>query len=135
MSVEQNKSIVRRYLEEVYNQNNPAVIDELLAPNYARHLNNSPIPLTRDEQRQRLAGMCTAFPDLRLEIVRLIAEGDYVAIHVILRGTHRGTFLGIEPSGRGINVPAFDIVRLENGRMVEHRGGWDVALLMQQLKG
>ena len=134
MSTEQNKSIVRRYLEEVYNKNNPAVLDELCAPNYARYL-ASGAPLKRDQQRQRLAGMRAAFPDIHLDIVRLLGEGDFVTLQVVVRGTHRGAFMGIEGTGREIAVPAIDIVRVENDKMVEHWGGMDSAVLMQQLKG
>ena len=134
MSPEQNKSIVRRYIEQVYNQNNPSVLDELLAPNYVRYL-AAGAPLDREQQIARLEGMRMAFPDIHLDLVRLIAEGEFVTLQVILRGTHRGTFMGIEASGREIAVPAIDIVRLENGKMVEHWGGMDSGVLMQQLKG
>jgi steroid delta-isomerase-like uncharacterized protein len=133
MSTEQNKSIVRRYLEEVYNKNNPSVLDELLAPNYARYL-AAGAPLNRDQQKQRLAGMRAAFPDIHLDIVRLIAEGDFVTMQIIVRGTHRGAFMGVEATGREIGVPAIDIVHLENGKLVEHWGGMDSGVLMQQLK-
>ncbi len=134
MSTEQNKSIVRRYLEEVYNQNNPAVLAELLAPNYRRYL-ASGAALNREEQRQRLAGMRTAFPDIHVEIVLLIAESNFVTMQVIVRGTQHGAFAGVESSGRTIAVPAIDIVRIENGKLVEHWGGMDQSVLIQQLKG
>ena len=135
MSTEQNKSIIRRYLEQVYDKNNPSVLDELCAPNYARYLNNTPAPLNLGQQKQRLAGMRAAFPDIRVEIVRLIAEENFVTMQIVVRGTHRGAFAGVEASGREIAVPAIDIVRLENGKMVEHWGGMDSGVLMQQLKG
>lgn len=134
MSVEQNKSIIHRYIEEVYNKNNPSVLDEVCAPNYARYL-AAGAPLNLAQQKQRLAGMRAAFPDIRLDIVRLIAESDFVTMQVVVRGTHHGVFMGIEPASREIAVPAIDIVRLENGKMVEHWGGMDSGVLMQQLKG
>lgn len=133
MPTEQNKSIVRRYLEEVYNKNNPSVLNDLLAPNYRRYLATG-AALSLEEQRQRLAGMRAAFPDIRIEIVRLIAEGDLVTMQVVVRGTHRGLFMGVDATGRTIAVPAIDIVRIENGKLVEHWGGMDSGVLMQQLK-
>jgi len=135
MSAEQNKTIIRRYLEEAYNKNNPSILDELCAPNYARYLSNAPTPLNLIQQKQRLAGMRTAFPDLRVEIVRLIAEENFVTLQVIVRGTQRGAFMGVEASGREIAMPAIDIVRVENEKMVEHWGGMDSGVLMQQMKG
>ncbi len=134
MSTEQNRSIVRRYLDEVYNKNNPGVLDELLAPDYRRYL-ASGAALNRDEQRQRLAGMRAAFPDIRVEIVRLIAEGSFVTMQVLVRGTQRGAFAGVEATGRTIAVPAIDIVRIENEKLVEHWGGMDQSVVIQQFKG
>jgi steroid delta-isomerase-like uncharacterized protein len=134
MSAEANKSIVSRYIEQVYNQNNPKVLGELLAPNYVRYLATG-APLNLGQQKQRLAEMRAAFPDIHLDIIRLIGEGDFVTMQVVVRGTHRGAFMGVEPSGRQIGVPAIDIVRLENGKMSEHWGGMDSGVLMQQLKG
>ena len=135
MSTEQNKSVVRRYLEEAYNKNNISILDELCAPNYARYLANGSA-LNLEQQKARLAGMRAAFPDLRIEIVRILAEENFVTLHVILRGAHRGgAFMGVEPTGREIAVPAIDIVRLENGKMVEHWGGADTGVMLQQLKG
>jgi steroid delta-isomerase-like uncharacterized protein len=135
MSTENNKSIVRRYLDEIYEKANLDALDGLLAPNYARHLTNSPTPLNREQQRQRLAGMRAAFPDIHLTIERMIAEGDFVAMQIIVHGTHRGAFAGVEATGRTIDVPAIDVVRLENGKMVEHWGGMDSSVLLHQLKG
>ncbi|MBI3537203.1 MAG: ester cyclase [Chloroflexi bacterium] len=134
MSTAENKSLIRRYVEEIYNKANLNALDELLAPNYTRYLATG-APLNRDQQRQRLAGMRAAFPDIHLEVVRLIAENDFVTMQVIVRGTQRGAFMGVEPTGRAIAVPAIDIVRIENGKMVEHWGGMDLSVLMQQLKG
>ncbi len=135
MSIETNKSIVRRYIEEIYNKANLNALDELLAPNYTRRLAGPNAPLDRAQQRQRLAGMRAAFPDIHLAIERLIAEGDFVTMQVTVHGTHRGAFMGIEPTGRAIAVPAIDIVRIENGKMTEHWGGMDQSVLLQQLKG
>ncbi|MBI3740323.1 MAG: ester cyclase [Chloroflexi bacterium] len=134
MSTAENKSLIRRYVEEIYNKANLNALDELLAPNYTRYLATG-APLNRDQQRQRLAGMRAAFPDIHLEVVRLIAENDFVTMQVIVRGTQRGAFMGVEPTGREIAVPAIDIVRIENGKMVEHWGGMDSSVLIQQLKG
>ena len=86
MSSEQNKRTVRRFYEEVINQNNLAALDSLLGDHYVSHdLPSDPAAL-----KGFIDGMHTAFPDGQLTIDQLIAEGDTVA----MRGTYRGTQTG-----------------------------------------
>ena len=133
MSVEENKSLVRRYLDEVWNQRNPAAVDEFLAPDYRRYLSPIAAPLTRDGQRQRLTGFRAAFPDVHLTLEDVFAEGDRVAFRVTLRGAHHGVFQGIPATGRAVVVSTLDVVRVENGNLAEHWGGPDLWGLLQQL--
>jgi predicted ester cyclase len=129
-----NKDILGRYLE-IVSSGNWSALDDVLAKNYLRYVSTSPAPLDLDHQKQRLAGMRAVFPDLVVTPDKLIAEGDFVALHATVRGTQRGNFLNIEATGRSVAVPAFEIIRFENGKMVEHWGGMDLFLLTQQLKG
>ncbi len=131
---ESNKEIIRRYIEQIWNRGNLAAADEFLAPNYIRHIAAAPAPLDRDQQKQRLAGFRAAFPDVHLTIDDLFAEGDRVALRVTIRGTQRGKFQNIEPTGKSVSVAALDIVRFENGKMIEHWGGPDLFALLQQLQ-
>ncbi len=133
MSIEENKSLVRRYVEQVLNQGNLNVLDEFLSPNYKRYLSPIAAPLGPELQRQRLAGLRAAFPDVHLAIDDITAEGERLTVCMTLRGTHRGTFQGIAPTGKPVMVFAFDIVRIENGKFVEHWGGPDTMNLLQQL--
>jgi len=133
MSAEENKSLVRRYVEEILNRGNMAVADELIAPDYRRYISPTAAPLTVDVQKQRLAGIRAAFPDWHLAVEDMIAEGDRVAFRATIRGTHNGAFQNIAPTGKQVTVSALDIVRIENGKFVEHWGGPDLLNLMQQL--
>lgn len=133
MSTEDNKSLARRYVEQVVNEGNLNALDELASPNYRRYVSPTAPPLTPEVQKQRLAGFRTAFPDLHLTVEDMIAEGDRVAFRGTVRGTHRGTFLGIAPTGKQVMASAFDFVRIENGRIIEHWGGPDLFNLLQQL--
>jgi predicted ester cyclase len=72
-------------------------------------------------------------PDLEFLIEDLFAEGDRVGFRVKIRGTHRGTFLGVAPTGKQLTVTAIDIARLEHGKIVDHWGEMDMAGLMRQL--
>ena len=133
MSAEENKSLVHRYVEQILNRGNMAVADELLAPDYRRHISPTTAPLSIDVQKQRLAGIRTAFPDWHLTVEDMIADGDRVAFRATIRGTHKGTFQSIAPTGTAVTVSALDIVRIENGKLVEHWGGPDLLNLLQQL--
>ena len=133
MSTEDNKSLVRRYVEQVLNRGNMAVVDELIAADYKRYISPTAASLTVDVQKQRLAGIRAAFPDWHLTIEELIAEGDRVAFRATIRGTHKGVFQNIAPTGKQVMVSALDIVRIDNGKLIEHWGGPDLFNLMQQL--
>lgn len=133
MSTEENKSLVTRYVDQVLNRGNTAVADELLAPDYRRYISPTTAPLSADVQKQRLAGVRAAFPDWQVTVEDMIADGDRVAFRATIRGTHRGVFQGIAPTGKPVAVAALDIVRIENGKFVEHWGGPDLMNLLQQL--
>jgi predicted ester cyclase len=133
MSVEENKAIVRRYLDEAWNKRNVNILDELAAPTYARYMAGQDTPLDREGQKQRIAGFHNAMPGLRLSIDDLFGEGDRVVFRITLRGTHQGTFMGAAPTGKQITVTAIDIARIADGKIVEHWGQMDLFGLRQQL--
>lgn len=133
MSTEQNKAVVRRYLEEAWNKGNVGIIDELMAPNYARHISGMPSPVDREAQKQRITRIHGALRDLSLTIEDMIAEGDRVVIRLTVRGTQAGPFMGIPPSGKQVTMTGIDIACLADGKVVEHWGEMDTFGLMQQL--
>jgi predicted ester cyclase len=134
MSAEENKAIVRRYLEEAWNRKNVDILDELMVPGYARYLPGQAKPLDREGQKQRIAGFHRAMPDLAYFIDDLFAEGDRVVFRITIRGTHQGIFMGAAPTGKQLTVTAIDIARLENGKIVDHWGQMDMLGLMRQLE-
>lgn len=132
-STEANKALARRYVEQVLNAGKLEVLDEILAPNYKRYLSATAAPLTPDQQKQRLAGLRAVFPDLNVTIEDLIAAGDRIVLRMTVRGTQKGAFQGIPPTGKSVTVSAVEVVRIENGKYVEHWGGADNLDLLQQL--
>ncbi len=132
MTTEENKSLVRRYFE-ILNRGEFATLDELFSPNYKRYLLPTAAPLTPDTQKQRLAGIRAAFPDLHLTLEDMVAEGDRIACRVMLRGTHQGTFQGIPPTGKQVTVFAFDLIRIQDGKLIEHWGGPDLFNMLSQV--
>ena len=96
---EQNKTLVRRVVEEVYNQGNLAVADELAASDLVVHQTSQEIR-GREGAKQYVAALRAAFPDLHMTIEDQIAEGDRVVTRWTARGTHTGEFHGIPPTGK-----------------------------------
>ena len=74
-----------------------------------------------------------AFPDMRVELQDVIAEGDLVAYRAVVTGTHRGEFAGMKPTGRRITVTEINISRFRDGKMVEHWALLDEASMLRQL--
>jgi steroid delta-isomerase-like uncharacterized protein len=131
---ENNKTIARRLIEEVWNKGNLSVADELFAPNYEHH-DASTLDFGRgpESEKKRATLYRTAFPDVRLTIEDIIAEGEIVMTRWSCRGTHKGDLSGIAPTGKQINISGVTIARLANGKMAEGWVNWDALGLMQQL--
>jgi predicted ester cyclase len=134
MAAEDNKALVRRVLAEVRHGWTTAVIEQFFAPDYRRHLTPTGPHLTREEQLERASRLRAAFPDAEATLEDIVAEGDRVAYRLTIRGTHRGPFLGIAPTGHRVTVALFAIVRVEQGRLAEEWGGLDQTDLLRQLR-
>ena len=122
MSTEQNKAVVRRFLDEVLNNQNVALVDELFAPDYVNHL----APGGREGFKQFQTMLLSAFPDLTMHtsMEHLVAEGDYV----VARITYRFANAGKEATGSDLSE-----YRLANGKIVEDWPPSDSASLLQQV--
>ncbi len=125
MTIEANKQLVRRAIDEVFNAGDLSAVDVVYGPGYAEH-------------EHAFAGLIRgAFPDLRLEVEHLVAENDLVCTRWRAYGTHAGAFLGIEPTGRHASWTGTWIQRVADGRIVEGQdwGNWDATGLVAQLSG
>jgi steroid delta-isomerase-like uncharacterized protein len=123
MPVEANKAIVRRWMEEVWNRGNLAVLDELIGPDYVLHGAADPdAPRGPEGAKQITAAFRAAFPDMRGTIDDLIAEGDKVVCRWTAQATHQGSFAGVPPTQRPVTFSGIEIVRIAEGRIAE---GWD----------
>jgi predicted ester cyclase len=130
---EANKKVLRRLFDEVINGRNFAVIDELFAPDYVNH---GPFPANTPDLaglKRFFAANPQAFPDMRVELQDVVAEGDLVAYRAIVRGTHRGEFAGLKPTGRAVEVTEINISKFRDGRMVEHWALLDEPAMIRQL--
>ena len=133
MSTSQNKAIVRRLYEEFVNKGDMEAFEDLVADDFVEHEEFPGMTPDREGVKQTFTHMRQAFPDFRFEVEEMIAEDDKVVCRFRVHGTHRAEFMGIEPSGNRVDVPAIDIFRLEDGKIAEHWGVSDSLSMMQQL--
>jgi len=124
---EENKTVIRRSFEELWNKGNLSVADELFAPNYTHHDPATPdVGRGPESEKKRATLYRTAFPDLKLTIEDIIAEGETVMARWSCRGTHKGDLRGIAPTGKQFTISGVSVARLANGKMAE---GWSTGTL------
>ena len=133
MSTEENKALVNRFMDEVLNKKNLAVTDEITVEDFVEL---DPLPGQgpgREGLKQILAVLFTAFPDQLWTLEEQAAEGEKVWSRFTWRGTHRGEFMGIPPTGRAVTVKGMVIDRFVDGKWTESRILMDNLGMMQQL--
>jgi steroid delta-isomerase-like uncharacterized protein len=133
MSME-NKTIIRRLYEEVWNERKLAVVDELISPSHALH-----DPIVSGSQvgpelyKRRVVELTTGFPDLRLVVEDTIAEREKFVVSWIVSGTHKGEFMQIPATNRKISLEGITIHHIRNGKILDSYVRWDALGLMRQL--
>ena len=131
---EENKAIVRQQEEELFTQGNLDAADEVYAPDYVGHDPSNSEEVRGLEAAKRAASdYRQAFPDLRVTVEDLIAEGDRVAARLRFRGTHLGELNGIAPTGRRVDCTGIVISRIEEGKIAEDWANFDDLGMMRQL--
>jgi len=133
MSTEENKAMIRRVWEEVFNKGDLAVADEIMATNYVYHGSGGQEFKGPEGFKQLITMFRTAFPDLRITVEDMFAEGDKVAHRATIRGTHKGDFMGIAPTGKQVTIAAIVISRFVGGKEVEAWANLDQLAMMQQM--
>lgn len=133
---DENKARFRQFIDELINKKNAGAIDDFVAEDYTEH--NPPpaefgVPSGREGLKIMMGMFFTAFPDLDVHIDELIAEGDTVVGRMTTSGTHKGDFMGIPATGKKATFTEMHMIRLANGKMVDHWGNSDDLGMMQQL--
>ena len=131
MFTEEHKALVRHHYEQLNQQQLDAAVEVFAATTKVHGF--APEPLSFAAYRQVLGVFFTAFPDARISIVEMVAEGDKVAAHIIFQGTQLGEFQGIAPTGKQVTVSGMAIFAFTGGKVSE---GWlalDNLGLLQQL--
>jgi len=120
--VEASEDLVRRYYEDVVGAGALDAVKRYVSPDYVEVHDGVRHRLGPEGAREHVRGVRRTYPDLTLTVERQIAEGEWVASCVTLRGTHLGEWLGIRPTGRTLRVTAVNVDRVVDGRIVEHGG-------------
>ena len=133
MSVEQNKAVIRRLVEEVLNKGNTGLFDELVSSDLVDHALPPGFPPGAQGTKQFFRLLRAAFPDLHYTIEDAMGEGDTVAQRLTAQGTMKGEFMGMKPSGKHALWSSMDFARLKDGKVVEYWGIEDQLSMLQQL--
>jgi predicted ester cyclase len=122
VSVERNKTAIRRFVDEVRNKGNVDVLDELAAPH------------VREEMKAVARGLRAAFDPYEVDVVDLVGEGDTVVLRGIQRGVHRGEWLGVPATGRSVTWMVLRMFKFDpDGRIVQTWAFSDTRGLIEQM--
>ena len=133
MTTESNKALMQRFTQFI-NTASEELAGELISPDAIFHVPGSAEPMRGPAGYLAVIGMMRGgFPDIRWTLEETIAEDDNVAARFTMRGTHKGTFYGVPPTGKKIEVKAMNIYRFSNGKILEEHGQSDLLGLLQQI--
>jgi steroid delta-isomerase-like uncharacterized protein len=133
MTESANIALIRRWIEEVWNQRRDATVHELLDPNSVGHLEGL-VAHGVDQFLDARAFLTAAFPDFHLTIEDAIAQDSHVAIRWSAKGTHRGALLGVPATGAPVVFRGLTWFRLSGGRIVEGWDSWNLGGLLADLR-
>ena len=134
-TIEQNKAIVIRFFEKFGNEGNAAMAGELFSDDFVDHAAPPGTPAGPEGAKQFLAKARSAFFGLHTTIEDLIGEKDKVAVRVTVRGTHKGDWMGMSPTGKQVTWKGMDIFHIVDGKIMERWVLRDHLSLIQQLGG
>ena len=133
MGTQENKASATRFLDEVINKGNVAVVDELSGANFVDHQAPPGVPPTIEGIKGYITMFRAAFPDLHYTLEDSIAEGDRVVQRATAHGTMKGDFMGMPASGKSATWSEIHITRYENGKAIEHWAVVDQLGMLAQL--
>jgi steroid delta-isomerase-like uncharacterized protein len=133
MTAEENKAIIREFVEEFQGRRNLGAIYDYMSPDFVNHTAAEGAPNSREGVEAFFTAFYNAFPDFHATIIGQYSEGDKVATYKVFHGTHQGDFFGIPPTGKSMEMKVHDILQLRDGKIVGHWGYYDQLGLMQQL--
>ena len=134
MSIEENKALVRRFVEAV-NKGDEAALAQIVADDFTASTLAADIKFDRKDLVGLFVGRLQVIPDFRSTIIDLIAEGDKVVALGRDTGTPTGEYMGIPPTGKSFNMTWVDVYRIRKGQLVEMLVEANLDTMRQQLAG
>src|SRR5215218_8901502 len=131
---EKNKVLVREFLGEAWGKGNMAAVDELMAADYVEHPRPSNLPAGTEGLKQLIGAYRTAFPDLKVTLDDIFAEGEMVAFRWSVSGTHLGDWLDIPPTGNHVTASGITLFRIANEKVVESWTSIDLSPTDEELR-
>jgi steroid delta-isomerase-like uncharacterized protein len=133
VTIEQNKTIVREFIDGLFTKGDLGAVDAFLAEDFVNH--DPPFGATSDREGMRAAGVMfrAAFPDWHSDRGLIIGEGDLVVEQFTASGTQRGEIMGVPATGRTVTLNGINVFRVRDGRIVERWGRLDDLGLLSQL--
>lgn len=132
MMAEKNKALAQQ-LYDAFNADDWNKVGTVIDANFVDH---NPEPGQEpgiEGLKKMFAGYRAAFPDMKMTVNHMLADGDMVVAHITVTMTNTGSFMGMPPTGKSVTMEGYDMLRFENGKGVEHWGIFDMASMMQQL--
>ena len=132
-AAEANKAATRHFMEAGIAGGDSTMVDSLIAMNFVEHQTFPGLPPDRNGLKMFIVQWHAAFPDLKIEVHDMIADSNEVWVHSTMSGTMTGPLMGMKPTGKSFQSEVFDLVRIEDGKAVEHWGAQDTGAMMMQL--
>lgn len=129
-----NKTLYRRFLQEVFVEGHVERLDEFVTPAFVNHDARPGAPAGPEGVRQIVELMRAGLPDLTITVEEQVAEGEIVCSRATTRGTHRGMLFGHPPTGKVVSMTGLTMTRIVDGRLVESWVKNDFAGMMRQLE-
>ncbi len=134
MTLEENKRLARRFYEDVLNTGKLDLLEDVLSENFTEHRPSEEDTSGIASFREFLKMVTGAFPDLRIQVNDVLAEGNKVAVRLTVQGTHQGVLMGeSEPTGKQATWSGIDILEIESGKITARWSERDLLGLMRQI--
>jgi steroid delta-isomerase-like uncharacterized protein len=131
MTTDDNKALVRQFIERVFERGDVAAVDELVAADFVPH--TYPGTTDREGLKRAMERVSQGLSDTRFTIEDVVAEGDLVAVRLTSGATQVGEFMGMRPTGKRYEIEEIHIFRVADGRISEHWHQFDQLGMMRQL--
>ena len=129
-----NKELIRRLYEEVWNKRKFEITSELISPSHAlQGPNFSGSSIGPDAYKHQVALFVAGIPDLRFTVEDTVSENDKIVACWTISGTHQGEFMGIPATNKKISFDGMTIHHIANGKIIDSFSNWDALGLMRQL--